>query len=141
MAWFRSPTVRRILALFLLLLDLTLEPGSALSFTSTTDTDGDLVADLCTRENFSWTIAAAVDEATSNPTDAVCGSPLWEKPRAVTCDDGNSCNGDAVASQDVDAVFPFAVPFEIVLSRYAAFPPCGHRNTCLAHRRSIVLII
>lgn len=143
MSWFLSPSVRRIIGLFLLLLDLTLEPGSALSFTSTTDTDSDLVADLCTRENFSWTIATAVDEAISNTREVVCGPPLCEKRQSVACDNGK-LGSRAVVSQDFDAVLPSAIPFEIVLSRYTAYPlseHSAHSNTYLAHRRSIVLII
>ncbi len=144
MSWFRTPTVRKIIAVLLLLLDLALEPGSALSFNSTTDTDGDVVADLCTRENFSWTIAAAVDEAISNTRGVACGSPLWETRQWVTCGNDTFCNGNAVASQDFDAVLPLVVPFEITFSQYTASllgEHSGHSNTYLAHRRSIVLII
>lgn len=141
MSWFLSPSVRRIIAVFLLLLDLTLEPGSALSFNSTADTDGDLVADLCTRENFSWTIASAVDEASSNTQEVACGSPSCEKRHSVRCD---NLGDRAFASLDFDAALPWVVPFEIVLSRHTAYPlgeHPAHGNTYLAHRHSIVLII
>jgi hypothetical protein len=139
MSWFLSPSLRRCIALLLLLLDLTLEPGSALSFSSVTDSDDDLVADLCTRENFSWTTAAAVDETISFTQETACGSPSAEKQPLVTYDSAR-----AVASSDFDSVFLLVTASEIVPSGYAASrlgERLAHRNTYLAHRRSIVLII
>jgi hypothetical protein len=47
--------VRRVIAILLLVLDVGLEPGSALSFVGISDPDdGEAVADLCRQDDFWW---------------------------------------------------------------------------------------
>src|SRR5258708_392267 len=66
MSWCLSVHVRRIIAIVLLLFDLSREPDSALAFVGL-DTDDDGVAELCTKDDFWWGNAAscAIDEATA----------------------------------------------------------------------------
>src|SRR5258707_10858571 len=66
MSWCLSVHVRRIIAVVLLLFDLSREPDSALAFVGM-DTDDDGVAELCTKDDFWWGTAAscAINEATA----------------------------------------------------------------------------
>jgi hypothetical protein len=143
MSWLLSSSVRRIIALLLLVLDLSQEPGSALEFTSIADDDSDTVADLCTKENFSWTVAGAIEDATPSTRDVVCGLPLVEHPQRVTSR-SILAHHRTILPAHFEFVLAPNIPFEIALSLIRA-PRFGeasnHGNTYLAHQRSTVLII
>jgi hypothetical protein len=143
MSWFLSSSVRRIIALLLLVLDLSQEPGSALAFSSIADDDSDTVADLCTKENFSWTVAGAIEDATPSTRDVVCGLPLLEQREPVTSR-SILAHHRTIVPWHFTAVLPPNIPSEITLSiiRAPGFGDASHHgNTYLAHRRSTVLII
>jgi hypothetical protein len=52
MSWVVPRVLRQIIATLLLLLDLSQEPGSALSFLALADADDDAVSEICTEDSF-----------------------------------------------------------------------------------------
>ena len=139
--WWLSIHMRRLIAAILLLLDLSQEPGSGVSFASISDSDSDEVAELCTKENFSWSVAAAVEDAAPSSRDMVHGSPLFEQQSW-------SSNSVALNAQPTSVAVDFDAPgpTDAVPPAHLALPPPAydrsvHRNTALAHKRDIVLIL
>ena len=146
MRWLLSIHVRRIIAVLLLLFDLTQEPGSALSFVGLEDTDGDAVAELCTKDNFWWGMASGctVSEPTSagrNTASSRGSPPVVESVPAERTFVKACC---AITFTALAVVTEAAVPFETVLSELGLTrfgePPL-HRNVYAAQKRDIVLIV
>ena len=136
--WWLSIRMRQLIAAVLLLLDLSQEPGSGVSFASISDTDSDMVAELCTKENFSWSVAAAVEDAAPSSRDVVHGTALCEQRSDWS--DAALATGFIVAAQGFDISVATPVLHPAVLD----LPPRNrtvHRNTAVAHKRDVVLII
>ena len=150
MSWCLSVHVRRIIAVVLLLFDLSREPDSALAFVGL-DTDDDGVAELCTKDDFWWGNAAscAIHEATAAGRHADYadhtsgrGSPPVTASASAERSLVTACHCAIIFA--TLAVVPTApLPFETVLSESGL--PSGkhvhHRNTYVAQKRDIVLIV
>jgi len=141
--------VRRIIAVLLLLFDLTQEPGSALSFVGLEDTDGDGVAELCTKDDFWWGAApaCAVNEATSTGRNSAYAASGRGSPAAVESAPPERTFAKAccaITFATLAVLTAAAVPFETVVSELG-LPRFGesprHRNTYAAQKRDIVLIV
>ena len=152
MSWFLSPTVRRLIATFLLLFDLSEEPGSGPSFLSLTDTDDDAVAEICTQDDFWWGSAkscATINDAVRPALDATRAadeSPGGAPPIIDSASAGNPgiCHC-VIITVNLDAVPPSGdIPLDIALSEHGP-PPFGerllHRNNYIGQKRDIVLIV
>ena len=151
MRWLLSPSLRRFIALFLLLLDLSQEPGSALSFVSLADqSDGPAATELCTKDDFWWdsgnacadvhSAVAAVRDVIYADNTAQFGSPPVLQSAGVSV---KSCYC-TIIQKHFDAVLVADTPFEIYPSvvRLSAFHERPlYRNTSLAHKRDVVLIV
>ena len=150
MSWCLSVHVRRIIAVVLLLFDLSREPDSALAFVGL-DTDDDGVAELCTKDDFWWGTAAscAINEATAAGRHADYadhtsgrGSPPVAQSASAACSlaIARHC---AIISATLAVVPAATLPFETVLSESGL--PSGehfhHRNSYVAQKRDIVLIV
>jgi hypothetical protein len=136
--------VCRFIALILLVLDLSQEPGSALSFASIGDTDSDTVADLCTEWNFSWAVAACVDSAAPSTRDLVQGSPLFEHRQSYARSVDARCDGTRPAQNFAVLFDATDIPLDTLFSPLGSFwraESTAHRNTSLAHKREIVLVV
>ena len=150
MSWCLSVHVRRIIAVVLLLFDLSREPDSALSFVGM-DTDDDGVAELCTKDDFWWGTAAscAINEATAAGRYADYadhtsgrGSPPVTQSASAERSLVTACHC-AIISAILDVVPAATLPFETALS--ALGRPFGehfhNRNSYVAQKRDIVLIV
>jgi len=131
-----------LIAAILLLLDLSQEPGSGVTFASLSDSDSDsdTVSELCTKENFSWSVAAAVEDEAPSARDVVQGSPLFEQRHS-----GSSTL--ALSTQRTSAAQSFDIPqATVIVAAVRDLQPLDrdgsvHRNTALAHKRDVVLIV
>jgi hypothetical protein len=136
MSWWLPTRIRRIIALLLLVLDLGLEPGSAVSFVGISDSDDEAVADLCRTDDFYWGIASscATIEATISAQKAASASD--SEPVATSC-------ARTSVSANFHILAAIETPFEITLveARQAFAEPWLHRNTYIAQKRGVVLII
>jgi hypothetical protein len=139
--------VRRIIAILLLLLDLVLEPGSALSFVGIDDSEDKAVADLCRTDDFSW--------GRSIPCPTI-GGVIGAAPNAPCANDGlvpakQSASAEsarvhvAIGVASVEAVVgAIRDPFEIVPFGLGLLPSDAHSlhcNSYIAQKRDIVLIV
>ncbi len=133
-------TVCRVISLILLALDLSQEPESGVTFASIGDSDPDTIAELCTKENFSWSVAAAVENASPSSRDVVHGSPLFEQRYRGS--GGLAMDTQRIsAAQSLDTPSPPAPILAVVLGSPPARDGSTHRNTSLAHKRDVVLIV
>jgi hypothetical protein len=138
--------VRRFVAVLLLLLDLGLEPGSALSFAGMSDPDeGEAVADLCRQDDFWWgKTSAAIDEATrlvQNRADCRDGN---RDGRATQVASVGSAAQAAYMHPGIDSVpRPPNIPFEVAPPALdpASDERSPHRNSYIAQKQDIVLIV
>jgi hypothetical protein len=136
--WWLSVHMRRLIAAILLLLDFSQEPASGVSFAELSDSDPDTIAELCTKENFSWSVAAAVENAAPSSRDVVHGSPRFEQ--RSDWNDATLASGFTAAAQSFD--ISWSAP--VIYAAVPDLPPRDasvHRNTALAHKRAVVLII
>ena len=139
--------VRRIIAILLLLLDLGLEPGSALAFVGMADPEeNEAVADLCRQDDFWWgKTSAAIDEAAHLvQTSADCGDRTQREKatqlasaRSVVQVTSIPFNVDIVPTVS-DGSFELASA-ENDLSAFEQHP--DHRNSYVAQKHDIVLIV
>ena len=138
--------VRRIIAILLLLLDLGLEPGSALAFVGMADDEAnEAVSDLCRQDDFWWgrTSAAIDDAAHVVQTSSDYGDGTWRESTTqfVLVDAGTQI---AVVPFPIDTVLAsanasFELAYEIDLP--AVDRNSHHRNSYIAQKRAIVLIV
>lgn len=135
--------VRRFIAVLLLLLDLGLEPGSALSFVGMSDPEDDAVADLCRQDDFWWGKASAIGESANfAQTSADCGARTG--PEQAT--QHVSTAQLAFVPPNVEAVLiapdiPLLARGSPELDLLPFDRHSLHRNTYVAQKRDIVLIL
>ncbi len=126
--------------ILLLLVDLGLEPGSALSFVGMSDPDDDAVADLCRQDDFWWGKASAIEElARLAQTTADCGDGTGREQVTQLVSVGS------FAQLAIEAVLTAPdTPFERASSDLGLLPFDRHslrRNSYIAQKRDIVLIV
>jgi len=139
--------VRRIIAIVLLVLDLGLEPGSALSFVGISEPDdGEPIADLCRQDDFWWgRKCAAIELARSFAIEAADSSAEVKRGTAKQFASAELSEGHpAVLLADIE-VFGCTVatcefgPTELGLPRFQDRTVL--RNSYIGRKRYIVLII
>lgn len=136
--------VRRIIAILLLLLDLGLEPGSALSFVGmSAPEDNEAVDDLCRQDDFWWGKAsAAIDEAARAVTSANCGDGMREG--ATQFASAGSVLQAAFIPFTIENILAPEAWFEHASSAFALPAFDGHSlygDSYIAQKRDIVLIV
>ena len=146
MSWWFPAHVRRIIAILLLLVDLGLEPGSALSFVGMSDPEeNEAVADLCRQDDFWWgRTSAAIDEAAHVvQTNGDCGTGTPQS--AAQTVSAGSITQAASTPFNLDPVLISAGgSFDLArseLGRFAFSQHSFHRNSYIAQKRDIVLIV
>jgi hypothetical protein len=149
MSWWLPVHVRRIIAILLLVLDLGLEPGSALAFVGIDNSEDEAVADLCRQDDFSWGRSkpcTTINEATypaRNVLSSDDGSRRGPVKQSVSAESVRVHAAVTLAS--VEVVFSATgIPVELVLSKIGLRPSedrSPHRNSYIAQKRDIVLIV
>ncbi len=139
--------LRRVIAILLLLLDLGLEPGSALSFVGIDGSEDEAVADLCRKDDFSWgrsipcpTLSEAIGAAPNAPY-ANDGLVPAKQTASAECAHVHAAIIVASVAVVLNAIHD---PFEIISSRLGSLPSDArplHRNAYIAQKRDIVLIV
>ena len=138
--------VRRIIAILLLLLDLGLEPGSALAFVGMANPEeNEAVADLCRQDDFWWgKTSAAIDESAHVvQTSADCGDGTQSETATQVGSAGSVIHVAIAFNADI-GITAADRSFALALREHAlpAFNRHSvHRNSYIAQKREIVLIV
>jgi hypothetical protein len=139
--------VRRIIAILLLLLDLGLEPGSALSFAGISGSEDEAVADLCRKDDFSWGRSIpclAISKAVGPARNAAYPSDgLVPVEQSASAEAARFYCAVILASAEGLLTAP-DVPFEIIFYEFGLLPSdvdSPHRNSYVAQKQDIVLIV
>lgn len=145
-----SPLTIRLLAAFLLILDLSQEPASALPVSPSPASDSDTVADLSTKEAFWWDSAAEAGHelamALQSGQSAIQIVRRQIPPRSVQTTPVTEVVALCATAPSLAAFLlppamasPINVTAIIVAIRSAV--TVHHRNSTLAHRRNVVLTV
>jgi hypothetical protein len=143
--WLRL-TVRRIIAILLLVLDLGLEPGSGLSFVGISDSDdSEAVADLCRQDDFWWGRKCAAIELAKALAIEAADSKTEFRPSSDTQSASAEWPFDqATVQPDIRSTICIVgvpcelAPAEVGLPRFQGRALL--RNSYIAQKRHIVLI-
>ena len=144
-----SPLALRLLAAFLLVLDLSQEPASALPALPSPDADSDTITDLSTKEAFWWDSEAATgDDLTLSLLPGQSAASMVRGEVALLAIQAAPAAGVAAFCLTAPAhavlLLPPATapPVAVFIARWQpVVGPVHHRNSALAHRRSVVLTV